>query len=88
MVNKNNILVAVIMVFIISVLAPNMASSNMHHMDQSDCAMQVSCGNCIIFETIKPPIAKIIPSLSSKLVITESLFESCKLVPSSPPPKN
>ena len=88
MLNKNNFLVAVILIFIISVLAPNIASSNMHHMDESDCAMQVSCGNCIIFETIKPPAANIIPSLSPKLVIADSLFESCKLVPSSPPPKS
>jgi hypothetical protein len=88
MVNKNNILVAIILVFTVTVLAPNIASSNMTHMDESDCAMQVSCGNCIIFETIKPPTANINPSLSPKLAIAESLFESCKLVPSSPPPKN
>jgi hypothetical protein len=88
MVDIKNILVAVTLAFTISVLAPDIASSNMHHMDESDCAMQVSCGSCIVFETINPPTENIIPSLSRNLVITENLFESCKLVPSSPPPKN
>ncbi len=81
-------MLAVAMIFLVSLLSANPSASPMHHMDASGCTMQMSCNNCFVSASINAPILTIFPSFCGELLETVSLFESLKSVPATPPPKN
>ena len=85
---KRKILVAVVMIFIVSLLSANLPASPMHHMDASDCAMQTSCSNCFISASIDSPVLNFYSSFCGELLETANHFKPRKLVPATPPPKN
>jgi hypothetical protein len=84
---KSKIILAVALILLVSLLSANLSAAPMHHMDTSDCTMQVSCNNCYISASLNSPTLNIFPSFCGELLETTSLFESLKSVPSTPPPK-
>jgi len=84
---KSKFLVAIAMIFIISLLSANLSASSMHHMDTSDCATQTSCHNCFISASIDSPVLDISPYFCGELLETANHFKPRKLVPATPPPK-
>ncbi len=80
-------MLAIAMIFMVSLLSANLSASPMHSMDASDCSMQVSCGSCFISTTIHSPVVYIPPCFCGDLLEIASLFESQKSVPATPPPK-
>jgi len=86
---KSKILMAVAMIFIVSVLSANLSASPMHHMDDSDCFTQTSCNNCFVSSsTAGIPVLAIPFPFCYEFSETINLFESNISVPAPPPPKN
>lgn len=84
---KNKFLtVGVVLLMLLT--STNLSASTMHHMDASDCTMQVSCNNCFISASIDSPAQNAIPSFCGEFFGTAKLFESYRLIPTTPPPKN
>jgi len=85
---KRKFLVAIAMIFMISLLSANLSASPMHHMDASDCATQTSCHNCFVFASIDSPVLNFYSSLCGELLETANHIKPRKLAPATPPPKN
>ncbi len=85
---KNSNFEIALLVFMISLVSANLSASPLHHMDASDCATQTSCNNCFISASIDFLALNVAPSFCGKLLKTVKIFESYKLVPTTPPPKN
>ena len=84
---KSKILVAVAVMVMVSIISSNLSALPMHHMDASDCALQISCNNCFISASFDAPALNSSPFLCGEPLETAKLFESYKSVPVTPPPK-
>ncbi|MBT5471379.1 MAG: hypothetical protein HOK41_12315 [Nitrospina sp.] len=72
----------------ILVVAFSNAASAMPHMDSMDCAMKVSCNNCIAQAVFQNAVEKADNIFYSSLQTTRYLYLPPSLTPESPPPKS
>jgi len=87
MAKKSKIVVAVAMVIMVALLSTSLSASPMHHMDTSDCAVQMSCSNCFVPASIDSPVLNISQFTCGEPLETANYFESFKSIPATPPPK-
>jgi len=83
---KNKLLITAL-VFAVCLFSANFSSASMHHMDDSDCMVQMTCSNCFIStETLSPDLF-----FTSRVVYQASdipiMFETNQAAPPPPPPK-
>lgn len=79
--------VLAIVTAIMFVFSTNMVAASMHHMDMSDCEMQISCTNCAVSNTNNPPLIHFDqPTLNGPFLNFE-LLGFLSTSPPVPPPK-
>lgn len=87
MVKNSKIAMAIATIVMVALVSTNLSASLMHHMDTSDCAVQMSCSNCFVPASIDSPVLNISHFTCGEPLETANYFESFKSIPATPPPK-
>ncbi len=80
--------VLAIVTAIMFVFSTNIVAANMHHMDMSDCPMQISCTNCALSNINFPPLIFHNQPILSAPYLHFEVLDFLSASPPVPPPKS
>jgi len=84
---KKNKLFAATLILILCVLSANFSAASMHHMDDSDCMVQVSCTHCFFPVEAQSQDFKYSDATNTRFLDIQFPLKINRQAPLTPPPK-